>query len=153
HLDQGFEPANVLTFRVSTRGAQYQSSERRLRFFKEIHDRLAAMPGVLAVGAAQFHPFSPQFGAPTGAVQGQSLPEPGKEPRAVAVRLTPDYLTTMQTGLLRGRLINDRDTADSPPVIVISARMARDVWGDQDPIGKRLKIKGSGDLFRQVVGV
>src|SRR5581483_3563727 len=80
HLDQGFDPVNVLTFRVSTRGAAYKESDRRQRFFKEINDRLAAMPGVEAVGAAQFHPFYPQFGATTVLIEGQPQPEPGKEP-------------------------------------------------------------------------
>ena len=152
-LDQGFEPANVLTFRVSTRGADYKMSERRQRFFKEIHDRLENVPGVLAVGAAQFHPFYPQFGATTVAVEGQPLPEPGKEPRATATHLTPDYFSTMKISLLRGRLFDESDTAATPPVIVISAKMARALWNDEDPLGKRVKIKGSGDVYRQVVGI
>ncbi|MFL6213821.1 MAG: ABC transporter permease [Blastocatellia bacterium] len=152
-LDQGFEPTNVLTFRVSTRGADYKTSERRQRFFKEIHDRLENVPGVLAVGAAQFHPFYPQFGATTVTVEGQPLPEPGKEPRATAVHLTPDYFSTMQIGLLRGRLFDESDAAATPPVIVISAKMERALWGDEDALGKRVKIKGSGDVYRQVVGI
>jgi putative ABC transport system permease protein len=153
HLDQGFEPANVLTFRVSTRGAEYKDSGRRLRFFKDLPDRLAQVPGVRSVGAAQFHPFYPQFGATTVLLEGAPLPEPGKEPRATAVRCTPDYFSTMQIGLLQGRLFTDSDTAETPPVVVISAKMARQHWGSEDPLGKRLKIKGSTDLYRQVVGV
>jgi predicted permease len=152
-LDQGFEPASVLTFRVSTRGADYKTSERRQRFFKEIHDRLESVAGVVAVGAAQFHPFYPQFGATTVMVEGQPQPEPGKEPRATAVHLTPDYFSTMKMGLLRGRLFDENDTLATPPVIVISAKMARALWGDEDPLGHRLKIKGSGDVYRQVVGI
>lgn len=153
HLDQGFEPANLLTFRVSTRGAEYKESGRRLRFFKDLHDRLAEIPGVRSVGAAQFHPFYPQFGATTVLLEGQPLPEPGKEPRATAVRCTPDYFSAMQIGLLQGRLFTDSDTAETSPVVVISAKMARQFWGSEDPLGKRLKIKGSSDLYRQVVGM
>ena len=44
-LDQGFDPHNVLTFRVSTRGAKYRDNDQRQRFFKDIKDRLAVMPG------------------------------------------------------------------------------------------------------------
>jgi putative ABC transport system permease protein len=152
-LDQGFEPASVLTFRVSTRGAEYKTSERRERFFKEIHDRLENVPGVLAVGAAQFHPFYPQFGATTVTVEGQPLAEPGKEPRATAVHLTPDYFSTMKITLLRGRLFDESDTTATPPVVVISAKMARALWNEEDPLGHRVKIKGSGDVYRQVVGI
>jgi len=153
HLEQGFEPANILTFRVSTRGAEYQNSERRQRFFKEIHDRLARLPGVRSVGAAQFHPFYPQFGATTVMLEGQPLPEPGKEPRATAVRSTPDYFDAMKIGLLQGRFFTDSDTSATPPVVVISAKMAREFWGREDALGKRLKIKGSNDVYRQVVGI
>ncbi|HJQ23436.1 MAG TPA: ABC transporter permease [Blastocatellia bacterium] len=152
-LDQGFEPKNVLTFRVSTRGAAYKESERRQRFFKEIRDRLAVMPGVLAVGTAQFHPFYPQFGATTVQIEGQPLPEPGKEPRATSVHVSPDYFSALQISLLRGRLFDESDTLSTPPVIVISAKMARTLWSGEDPIGKRVKIKGSGEVYRQVVGV
>jgi putative ABC transport system permease protein len=153
HLDQGFEPNNLLTFRVSTRGAAYKDSERRQRFFKDIRDRLATIPGAQSVGATQFHPFYPQFGATTVLLEGQPTPEPGREPRATAVRATPDYFTAMQIGLLRGRLLNENDTAATPPVVVISAKMAREFWSGEDPLGKRLKFKGGMDVYRQVVGI
>ncbi|MFL6273965.1 MAG: ABC transporter permease [Blastocatellia bacterium] len=152
-LDQGFDPTNVLTFRVSTRGAQYQESDRRQRFFKEVNDRLTAMPGVEAVGATQFHPFYPQFGATTVLLEGQPLPEPGKEPRATAIHSSPDYFSAMRIGLLRGRLFTEADTGATPAVVVISATMAQALWSSEDPLGKRLKIKGSGDVYRQVVGI
>jgi predicted permease len=153
HLDQGFAPANILTFRVSTRGAEYKDSARRQRFFKDIHDRLTQIPGVQSVGAAQFHPFYPQFGATTVMIEGRPLPEPGKEPRATAVRSTPDYFSTMQISLLQGRLFTDNDTAATPPVVVISAKMARQLWASEEPLGQRLKIKGSNDVYRQIVGI
>jgi putative ABC transport system permease protein len=152
-MDQGFEPNNLLTFRVSTRGAEYKASERRLRFFKDIRDRLAEIPGVRSVGATQFHPFYPQFGMTTVLLEGQPLPEPGKEPRAVAVHSAPEYFSAMQITLLRGRLFNENDTAATPPVVVIGAKMARQLWSGEDPLGQRLKIKGSGDVYRQVVGI
>lgn len=152
-LDQGFDPNNVLTFRVSTRGAAYTDSERRQRFFKEIQDRLAAIPGVVSVGVAQFHPVYPQFGLTTVALEGQPTPEPGKEPRVTSVRCTPGYLSAMRINLLQGRLLTENDTAASPPVAVVSSKMARQLWSAEDPIGKRLTIGGSRNALRQVVGI
>ena len=152
-LDQGFNPDNVLTFRVSTRGAAYSASERRKRFFKDIHDRLATISGVQSVGASQFHPFYPQFGLTTMAIEGQPAPEPGKEPRVTSIRVTPDYFTTMQIPLLKGEMFTENDTASSSPVVVISAKMARQLWGDQDAIGKRIKIGNTMDVWRQIIGV
>jgi len=152
-LDQGFEPNNVLTFRVSTRGAEYKDSERRQRFFKDISDRLATIPGVQSVGAAQFHPFYPQFGMTTLTLEGQALPEPGKEPRVTAVVTSPDYFSAMQMPLLQGRLFNENDTMGTPPVVVISAKMARQLWGSEDPLGRRIKLRSSGDVWRQIIGI
>jgi putative ABC transport system permease protein len=152
-LDQGFEPSNVLTFRVSTRGTEYKDSERRQRFFKDISDRLATIPGVQSVGAAQFHPFYPQFGMTTLTLEGQALPEPGKEPRVTAVVTSPDYFSAMQMPLLQGRLFNENDTMGTPPVVVISAKMARQLWGSEDPLGRRIKLRSSGDVWRQIIGI
>jgi putative ABC transport system permease protein len=152
-LDQGFDPDRVLTFRVSTRGSAYLDSGRRQRFFEELHDRFAALPGVQGVGAAQFHPFYPQFGLTTVLLEGRPAPEPGKEPRVTAVRCSPDYLTTMKIRLVQGRLFTENDNAESPPVAVVSAQTARQLWGSEDPLGKRLSIGGSRNALRQVVGV
>ena len=152
-LDQGFDPNNVLTFRVSTRGAAYTASDRRHRFFKEVHDRLAAIPGVVSVGEAQFHPVYPQFGLTTVEIEGQPAPEPGKEPRVTSIRCTPDYFGAMKINLLQGRLLAETDTEGSPAVAVVSSKMARQLWGAEDPIGKRLIIGGVRNAVRQVVGV
>lgn len=152
-LDQGFEPDNLLTFRVSTRGAAYKDSEQRQRFFKEIRDRFAAIPGVHSVGAAQFHPFYPQFGLTTVTVEGQPRPELGKEPRATAIRSTPDYFNAMKIPLLQGRLFSENDTAGTPPVAVISAKMARQLWGAEDPLGRRVAIGSNRNIMREVVGI
>lgn len=152
-LNQGFDPTNVLTFRVSTRGAAYAESGSRQRFFKEIQDRLAALPGVVSVGATQFHPFYPQFGFTTALVEGQPLPEPGKEPRVTSVRCTPDYFNAMRIPLLQGRLFTENDNANTPPVAVISAKMARQLWAGEDPLGKRLTVGSNRTAPRQVIGI
>lgn len=152
-LDQGFDPHNVLTFRVSTRGPAYKDGERRQRFFKDINERLAAIPGVQSVGAAQFHPFYPQFGLTMVVLEGQPAPEPGNEPRVTALRITPDYFSAMKMPILRGRPITENDTAGTPPVAVISAKMARQLWGAEDPLGKRLAIGSNRGVLRQIVGI
>lgn len=152
-LDQGFDPDNVLTFRVSTRGAAYKDSEQRQRFFKELQDRFAGIPGVQSVGAAQHHPFYPQFGLTTVTVEGQLAPEPGREPRATAIRTTPEYFNAMKIPLLRGRLLTENDKAGAPLVAVVSTKMARQLWGAEDPLGKRLAIGNNRSIMRQVVGI
>jgi predicted permease len=152
-LDQGFDPRQSLTFRVSTRGAEYQSNERRLRFFKDLNDRFAAIPGVTAVGAAQSHPFYPQFALTIALPEGRPMPESGKELRLTALRCTPQYLPAMRIRLLRGRSLDAGDGNMRTPVVLVSVKAARLLWGSEDPVGKRVALGTSPDVLREVVGV
>lgn len=152
-LDQGFDPDNLLTFRVSTRGAAYKGSEQRQRFFKDLQDRFAGIPGVQSAGASQFQPFYPQFGLTTVTLEGQPAPEPGKEPRATAIRTTPEFFNAMKIPLVEGRLFTENDNADAPLVALVGSKMARQLWGAEDPVGKRLAIGNNRGVMRQVVGV
>jgi putative ABC transport system permease protein len=152
-LDQGFDPKNVLTFRVSTRGAAYKENEQRQRFYKQVHDRLSNLPGVLAVGAVQHHPVYPQFGLTTAIVEGQPLPESGREPIVSALRCTPDYFGAMKIDLVDGRLFTELDTAGTQPVALVSAKAATLLWGGESPLGKRIAVAASRNVMRQVVGV
>jgi putative ABC transport system permease protein len=55
--------------------------------------------------------------------------------------------------VLKGRAFTERDTADSPGVVIISESLARRAWPNQDPIGKRMNIGFGGETWREVVGV
>jgi putative ABC transport system permease protein len=152
-LDQGFDSRQSLTFRVSTRGAEYQSNESRQRFFNELGDRFAAIPGVTAVGAAQSHPFYPQFALTTALPEGRPVPEPGKELRLTALRCSPQYLPTMKISLLRGRGLENTDENLRTPVALVSVKAAKLLWGNDDPIGKRVALGSSPEVLREVVGI
>jgi putative ABC transport system permease protein len=71
---------------------------------------------------------------------------------------TPDYFRAMDIQLLRGRLFHERDTAKSPPVVIIGQSLARRLWPGQDPIGKRMVAYGApkdgkNPVWQTVVGV
>jgi hypothetical protein len=55
-------------------------------------------------------------------------------------RVTPDYFRTMGIRLVRGRLIEDRDTAGSLPVTVVSETFVRKLFPDEDPMGRRITV-------------
>ena len=54
--------------------------------------------------------------------------------------VTPDYLATLGVPLKRGRLIEARDRAGAPPVVVINESMARQYFPGLDPLGQRMQI-------------
>ena len=68
-------------------------------------------------------------------------------------RVTPEYFDTLQIPLRRGRLFTADDRFGRTPVMVINETMARALWPDEDPIGKRIGFRGPNPNWREVVGV
>ncbi|HYG82769.1 MAG TPA: FtsX-like permease family protein, partial [Pyrinomonadaceae bacterium] len=80
-------------------------------------------------------------------------PPPGEEPVAQFRVVTPDYFRTMEMPLARGRALTGQDAeAASPPVAVINEALARRIYPDENPVGRRFKFKGDGEWV-QIVGV
>jgi len=72
----------------------------------------------------------------------------------VSVRIaTPGYIQAMHIPLLQGRNFSAHDTADAAPVVVISQSMAKQLWPNESPIGRHLKLSFYPDKDREVVGV
>jgi putative ABC transport system permease protein len=63
---------------------------------------------------------------------------------------TPGYFRVMQIPVYRGRVFDGRDTPTSPPVVVVNESLARQLWKNEDPIGKYVRLK---DRTREVIGV
>ncbi len=59
---------------------------------------------------------------------------------ALSYAVSPDYFDTMRIPLRRGRLLNERDRADTPGVVLISESLAKSKFPDQDPIGQRVRV-------------
>jgi len=150
-LDPGFDPDGALTFRVSTRGPEYRDAARRADFYQRVADGLRETPGVVAAGGVQFMPLFPAFGQVPVTADGRDA-EPGREERAVYLRATPGFFEAMAMPVLRGRGIEPRDAADAAPVAVVSQSLARLLFGDEDPLGRRV-AGGPRGIAREIVGV
>jgi putative ABC transport system permease protein len=84
-------------------------------------------------------------------VEGESAFRPGVVAGKLAVG--GDYFRALGIPLLKGRAFNERDTADSPGVVIISETLARSLWPNEDALGKRIDIGLSSEKWREVVGV
>src|SRR6266545_3985775 len=143
----GFKPDNLLTLRVALPWRKYndtQGPERQRQFFQQLLDRLAALPGVESSAITSNLPLSSerQEGKLTFTVEGQSAEEQQRNPYLNDLRVSPNYFQTIGVRLLKGRLLNEFDMADTERAGVISRRLADRAWPGQDPIGKRLKVGG-----------
>jgi predicted permease len=151
-LHPGVEARGVLTFRVSVRGQRYATDEQRERFYREVLDGLAALPGVEAAAAIDGLPFFAFRDMPLS-VEGREPPAPGNEPRSLVRTVTPGLFETLRIPLLQGRTITPQDTAQSPPVAVINAALARKLWPGGRPLLESLTILDRARLSRRIVGV
>ncbi len=137
--DRGFDMTDVLSFEVAFPEARYPGRAERVEFVHKAIQSLAHLPGVTSVGATTTQPLYPGTWSAGFNVEGH----PAENPRGVHVvhtrTVTPDYLATLKVPLLAGRMLEERDGPDSPPVVVISRSMAERYWPGEDPIGKRVK--------------
>jgi predicted permease len=126
------------------------------RYYEELLARVRQVPGVDAVAASEALPPLAMTWTDSFVIEGQNAAEAQSNPAVTIPTVSPDYFRALGIPLLRGRVFNERDTADSTPVTVISAEMARRYFRDRDPIGQRIKISGTGspDNTRyEVIGV
>ncbi len=152
---QGYEPRGVLAFDVILSDAHYSEPEKRRSFVREVEARLAELPGVERVGAANTLPGRGGFSSRPIEVEGQPLAK-GHEPPSVESRAaTAGLFDTLRLPLERGRGIVATDTEDTEAVAVVSRAMAERFWPGQDPIGKRFRLAGDdgGAPWLRVVGV
>ncbi|HKA22580.1 MAG TPA: ABC transporter permease [Blastocatellia bacterium] len=151
-VDPGYVSDNVLTARIQLT-PHYNDKPRRIQFYERTLERLAAVPGVAAVGATSHLPLTNYNMGGSLRVEGRAVPAIGKETLAPIGAVSPDYFRALGIRLLAGRLFNDRDDSDAPSVAVLSDSLARELFPDEDPIGKRLFVAGSGADLSTIIGV
>ena len=151
-VDPGFD-ADVLTFRLLPTAARFTEAGRRVYYFDQLIERLAAVPGVERVGTSQHLPLTGYNWGANIAIEDQPTPAGERGPRVTWRTVHGDYFGAMGIPLLRGRAFQARDDSAAPPVIVINETMARRYWPDQNPIGKRVRFGADTMPWVTIVGV
>jgi len=139
HVSPGFNTTDVLTIQLSLSDKYYNPQVAR-SMSQQLWPRLERLPGVVSAGGISALPMSGMDSWGPITVEGRVLP-PGEKFINVDERITSgDYFETLQIPLLKGRVFNNQDAADSPKVAVIDEYMARQLWPNQDPLGKRISL-------------
>jgi predicted permease len=154
-VDPGFRPEGILTMRVALPQARYSTAEQVRTFYRDLMDRLRALPGVRSVGGINALPLSGLGGSGTTTMDTTAVPPDQVSAEADLRVVTPGYFETMQTPLLAGRMFDDRDNEGGQFVAIVDETLAAAYWPNESAIGKRLKQGGidSQQPWRTIVGV
>jgi putative ABC transport system permease protein len=153
-VDPGFRPERVLNLQITAPVGKYPQAVQIAEFFRQVTDRIAALPGVKAAGGISAPPLTAQTAAFALVIEGR--PDTLVKPQTVVglYGVTPGYFAAMGIPIERGRLISDSDKRGGQRVALISRSIADRFWPGQDPIGRNLKVETSGDNpWMTVVGV
>lgn len=149
-IDPGFATRDVAVLLVSP-GQQGYDQPRGERFYRDVKERLQALPGVRSVAWAANLPLFGGF-ARSVFIEGREEDKERSGILTIANTVDPGYFATTDTTVLRGRDITDADREGAAPVAVINEAMARRFWPNEDPIGKRFRFYGD-TFYREVVGI
>ena len=149
-VNPGFDPTNRISLSFDL-GIQGYSERQRGTFYARLLERVRAMPGVEAASLASPLPLS-------GRIIGTAVAIEGVDPDAGAVpvnlgAIAPQYFTTLGVPLVGGRDFSTTDGPGAPLVTIINETLARRLWPDQDPLGRRLRLYGRDEPVREVIGV
>jgi len=160
-VDPGFRSDHLLTLRIALPEDRYAQPQDQHRFFASLMDRLAALPGVDAVGSTFILPFSGLGASGTVSVEsaGAGYVATGRPRRYPHVETdyrtaSPGYFRAMGMTLREGRFLEDSDDEQAPLVAVVDESFARHFWPNENAVGRRVTIGGGSDpQWRRIVGV
>ena len=152
-IDPGFNTSQLLTMQVQASGTRFDD-EKTHRFFAQSLQAVRQLPGVTAAAFSNQLPLSGDLEDGYGVQFDSRVPDnPDDNRSAFRYAVSPGYLETMGIPLRRGRLLNEHDTANTPPVVLISESLARSKFQNEDPLGQRLRLGANDGPWSTVVGV
>lgn len=124
---------------------RYTTPQQRATYVEQVLQRLQSVPGVTAAGVTTALPFfeSSISSSLPFTIEGEARPPAGQEPTAFYTIATNDYFAALGVPLVSGRLFTQFDRGGAPLVILINETMAKRFFPDQDPVGKKILVRGS----------
>jgi putative ABC transport system permease protein len=155
-LSLGYEPRALFTTRFELPWQKYNDRDKIGTFAKALLDKVRTVPGVQEAAISSNGPL--MGGWQTGFWREENpRPQPSDMLNSDLEVVGGDYFRTLKVPLLRGRTFNERDTKDSPRVIIIDQAMAEQYFPGENPIGKRLGVDAGNDneswVMNEIVGV
>ena len=153
-INQNLEPQTILTMHVSLPEAKYKTPQQQAAFFDQALQRLKVIPGVKEAVVATEVPYGNDEVDNTVGIQNRPV-RPGEFRNANIESVNADYFRALHIPLRAGRLLEESDSLDRPPVAVVSQSFARRFFPGEDAIGKFIKAGGDDakSPWAKIVGV
>ncbi len=153
-IDLGFRPEQLLTMRVSVPTARYDTPEKVVDFYRQLNERVRALPGVQSAGFVRVLPLATTIGDYGLDIEGFQE-SPGVNAKGDWQIATDGSFEAMGMHLMRGRWFAPADTHQSQAVAVINETMARTYWKNpEEAIGGQIRVGSAMDRpFLTVVGM
>jgi putative ABC transport system permease protein len=144
NVNESYSPRTLLTMNVTLSDARYAQSAPRLAFHEEVLRRLSVLPGVQSAAFVTHVPYADGGGVSTYtfSIEGRPPAERGELRHAIIESISPNYFGVMNIALRQGRLLNNSDGPDAPPVAVISESLARRYFPGINPLGQHIRVGG-----------
>jgi putative ABC transport system permease protein len=153
-VDPGFQPKDILTFRVQLPTSKYHTDQQISEFYAQLLEHIRQLPGVQSASADAYLPLTGVIAGTGVDVEGRPLLPASEQPIVDVTVVEPKFFETLGIPLLRGRSFSDREAREVSHKVVISQAMAKQLWPNEDPIGKHVTIHmKEKDEPSEVVGV
>ncbi|HET7536027.1 MAG TPA: ABC transporter permease, partial [Candidatus Didemnitutus sp.] len=153
-IDPGWDRHSLVGAVLNLPTTKYPSPAVTYAFYQRLQERLGALPGVQNVSVSWTLPLYLYLTSRPLVAEGHEPPQAGHEPVASVNGVAPSYLDTLKIKLKSGRNFTEADNLTSLPVVIINESMARALFPNEDPVGRRI---GSPDPknpnWYEIVGV
>ncbi len=155
----GFDPSRTLAFNVAPSASRTATPQQIGEFYRELIAQLKALPGVVNASMVFQLPLAGSGATTSIEIAGRAV-APADRPSVVIHTAGPEYFKTMGIPIVRGRDFTERDDLSAPPVLIVNEALARQVFPNEDPIGKRVApgfstvpVRDDESGMREIVGV
>jgi putative ABC transport system permease protein len=152
-VDPGFSSERVLTAQISLPAAKYADPPARGAFWRRLIESARAMPGVTSAGLTTNVPFNGNVSSGSYSIVGYTPGPSEAAPHGRQEVVGGDYFAAMKIPLVEGRVFDDTDTADSPPVVVVDQYLAKKYFANRSALGQQIRRGGPTNPAMTIVGV
>jgi putative ABC transport system permease protein len=156
-VDPGFVPQRVLAMKIHYNWSKYSGAQALSDAGTKLLERIESEPGIVSAAVSSVYPLEPTLitGGPNSGsfeIQGRTMSSGETPPIANVISVSPDYFRSLGIPLREGRAFAKTDGPKDPSVLIINETMKREIFPNEDPMGKRISFD-DGKTWNEIVGV